>query len=181
MNIFLRIIFIILCFQMVNGSLCFAIPKEDLLIHEINLKVATSFKSKYGLEFIGVRLGDPNKIEPTGFIFEFIGTLSKAECRKLIVNCAEECIAAINANQEIQQYLCTSPFKIKNICITIYFLKPNLDAVRYPNISIVKVRNGKVDYVSIDVKPNKYGKYKIEEEEEPYEEAFRIVHEEARK
>ena len=78
MNSFLRIISIILCFQMVNGSLCFAIPKEDLLIHEINLKVATSFKSKYGFKLTGVNLGGPNKkIELTGLMFELVGTYNE--------------------------------------------------------------------------------------------------------
>ena len=51
---------------------------------------------------------------------------------------------------------------------------------RYPDISIVGIRRGKVEYLSIDVEPNEYGDYKTEEEE-PYEEAFRIVQEEARK
>ena len=124
------ILYLLLMLLIANTTLRGALREEQLLRHSINLKISEIFKKKYELSFMGVCVGAPGgTIEYMGLLFEFEGSLSKQGCRKLIVTCAEEYLAAINGNQEIQKYLNSSPFSIKNIGIDIYFLKPDHDGV----------------------------------------------------
>ena len=72
---------------------------------------------------------------------------------------------------EFQKYLFHSPFPIENVEIDIYFTTKDYKRVFYPDISVVGINRGKIGYYSND--PDSY-RFKSEEEE-PYEEAFRIV------
>ena len=145
---------------------------QTRMAYEINFKVSESLEKKYNIHFMGVRLGGPEKIDLMGMIFQMKNRLTKEECRELIVNCTEEYLTAINENAEFQKYLFQSPFPIKNIEIDIHIETEDGKDIYYPDISLVGIIRGKVDYLSDD--PENPYKYKSKEEE-PYEEALRIV------
>jgi hypothetical protein len=145
---------------------------QTRMAYEIDLKVSNSLEQKYKMHFMGVKLGGPEKIDLMGLIFHIKRRLSKQECRELIVNSIGEYLAAINENAEFQKYLFQSPFPIKNIEIDIHIETEDGKDVYYPDISLVGIIRGKVDYLSDD--PENPYKYKSKEEES-YEEALRIV------
>ena len=168
---FIKILFVVsmLLFQACNTN---ELKPDEQLAYEINFKVSESLEKKYNIHFMGVRLGGPEKIDLMGMIFQMKNRLTKDECRELIVNCIEEYLASINGNAEFQKYLFKSPFPARNIEISIFIETKDGKDVFYPDISVVGILRGKIYYRSDD--PENHYRYKSDEEE-PYEEALRIV------
>ncbi len=97
--------------------------------------------------------------------------LTKKECRKLIIKCAESYLNDINSDNELKQYLYQYPFAYKNLEISIFLKKPDGSDINYPDIRVISLYNDKISYDIQD--PN--SKYKYITSQEPYEEALRIV------
>lgn len=170
-----KIVLIIIGSFFLNFYLNAEIPEDSQLAYSINFKVYEVFKKKFGLTWAGVRLGGPKKINLMGLILNTDYPLNKDECRRLIINCTEEYLSAINCNSEIQKYLCCSPFPLQNIHIDIQINDENNDIVIFPKLSVVSARHGKIEYMSYYYKDDLL-LLKLREEES-YEDAVKIVHE----
>lgn len=98
-------------------------------------------------------------------------SLTKEECRGLIVECVEEYLKDINSDIDLKQYLHSFPFTYQNLGVIIFLTNPDGSSITYPNLCDVILHKGLVIYDAHDP-DNKYG-YKSTEE--PYEEALKIV------
>ena len=112
----------------------------------------------------------------TGMSYKIYRSLDTAEARKLIIDCVEEYLTAINASKEIRPFLENYPATSENIHLTVYSYNPDHRHTYDPSIGVVSARDGNVFYRTRD-KNNEY-RYKSETEE-PYEVALAMVRKEA--
>jgi hypothetical protein len=122
----------------------------------------------------GGALSNDNTKAKMEFIgFEIYRKLTKEEARILIVEIVELILANINNNKKITPYLYNVPFTDKNLEITIVVYNKDRSELYHPNVGLVSLTpRGTIQFVTYQPGPNcNYAS----EEEETYEEAFKIV------
>jgi hypothetical protein len=150
------------------------LPKADIIINTILDKTLMELRTKYPLSIIGVGGSQQDKKETTITVsFLLNQSLSKDECRKLIVDITEVLLKNINQNEDLQPYLYDVPFSYKNIKINVFLRHPDRSDINYPDISVFSLMKGIVGYDIDDPKI----RYRYSTEEEPYEKALKIVQE----
>lgn len=148
------------------------LPKADTIINAVLDKTLMELRSKYPLSIIGVGSGQEDKKRiMIGVSFLLNRSLSKDECRELLVDITEALLKNINQNEDLQPYLYNVPFSYKNIKIDVFLRYPDQSSIGYPHIFMFGLTKDNIDY---DVRyPNQ--QYGYSRQEEPYEEALKIV------
>jgi hypothetical protein len=100
--------------------------------------------------------------------------LTKEKLREFLIKFSQELLDQVNANEEIQQFLATKPFTIKNVEVIIFNQDKYGNEIYDPGISIARISNGILIYRTTD--RNERFKYK-NEFEEAYEEALKVLNE----
>ncbi len=90
------------------------------IAREIRSNVGKKLSKKHRMNLIGVGGGMMGSVYMIGLSFQVRHPLERNEVRYLIVDCAEELINAVNANEEIRPYLRDYPFTTKNVQIFIF-------------------------------------------------------------
>ena len=109
-----------------------------------------------------------------GLSFQIRGSLSKERLRIIIIDCVEEFLTLINANEQLRPHLKNYPFTTKEIEIEIFVVDATGRNVYDPEIMLASSYSGKIWYETVD-KDAKFG-YKTSTSED-YETALKIVRE----
>ena len=148
------------------------VPISDAILD----KVATELAKRHDMHWIGTSAAMMDCIKMTGMRYNIYRPLDKAEARRLIVDCVEEYIAAINASKQIRPFLQNYPVTAANIDIAIFSYNADRRTTYDPYIGTVSCRKGMIYYYTED-KDNEF-RYKSETEE-TYDEALAIIKKEA--
>lgn len=128
----------------------------------------------------GIRPSGKGAAMPEGVISELVlafdtkDTLTKTALRKLLLECAQELVNAVNSNPNIQPFLEESPFTVKNVQIIIYNHDKDGRELYDPEISTAQISEGILTYRTTDPVDDFKFKHNFEES---YEEALRALSE----
>lgn len=145
-----------------------------IMAHQIRTDIAEKLSKRYNMQVVGVGGGMAGSVNVIGLSFQILGPLSKEKLREILVDCVEEFLAPINANENIRPFLKNYPFTEKEIVITIFIVDASGRNVYDPDVVVATAFNGKIWYYTED-KDNKFRyKQKIQED---YQTALKIVRE----
>ena len=145
---------------------------EDMAI-EIRAQVGKNLSKKHKMKLIGLSAGLMGSVYILGFSFEIFHPLDRNEARRLIVDCVEELLTAVNNNKEIRPFLKNYPFTTKNVHILIFSSDAKGREVIDPYISVVCIsKSEKINFVIKELNKPKFHKKQYWE---PYSEALNIV------
>lgn len=150
--------------------------KDELLANQISLQTTDILEKRYGLRFCGAGGSydfNKKKTKTLKLCFQLFRVIDKNACRKMIVDCIEEFVDAINKNDEIKQYLSDTPFTVNNVEIVVYIYNSNHGNVYDPDICIVDSTEGVIRFYTKDPE-GKQKPYKSITEES-FAEALAIV------
>ncbi len=160
-------------FVMKNKQQEYHPSKGEQLVNSTLAKTAKIIKDKYNLKPCGEGVAMPGgSIQELTLCFDTKYPHNKEQLRELIIKSAQELLYQVNENKEIQDFIKTKPFTIKNIQIIIYNHDKNGRSLRDPEISNAQILQGVLNYSTID--PEDSFKYK-NEFEESYEEALKAI------
>jgi hypothetical protein len=144
---------------------------EDMA-NEISAKVAKKLAKKHQMDLIGEGGGMMGSVYMIGLSFQIHHPMDRDEARARIVDCVEELLAAVNANEEIRPFLKNYPFTTKNVHLAIFSNYADGREVFDPYIRVVTVYIG--DHIIFStMEPNKET-YKSRYRE-PYAEALAML------
>ena len=144
---------------------------EDMA-NEISAKVAKKLVNKHQMDWIGEGGGMMGSVYMIGLSFQIHHPMDQAEARARIVDCVEELLAAVNANEEIRPFLKNYPFTTKNVEVAIFTNYPDGKEVFDPYIRIVSV--DQCDSITFRTKEPNKSSYK-HRYHEPYSEALTML------
>lgn len=116
------------------------------MAREIRSVVGNKLAKKHKMDVIGVSGGMMGSVYIIGLRFQIHHPMDRNEARERIVDCVEEMLAAVNANEEIRPFLKNFPFTEKNIDIAIFTNYPDGREVFDPDVRVVSVN--KLGYVT---------------------------------
>jgi hypothetical protein len=149
------------------------IPAEYVVIaQKIRADMAKKLSKRHNMEVIGVTGGLAGRVNVLGLSFEIIGPLTKEQLREILIDCVEEFMTAINANERLRPHLKNYPFTPKEIEIELYIKGEKRRDLFDPEIRVAVATHGSLRYHTT-AKDNPFG-YKSEFMED-YEEALKIV------
>ncbi len=173
---FIFIVYVVLCSLLFVGFISYnrspSAVKASKSVGEILDSTTKVIQKKYKLNACGSGISMPGGIvQELGLAFTTKNTLSRNELRKLLIEFGQELLQQINNNKNIQPFLKTAPFTIKNVQIIIY----NHDQMGYdlfdPEISTAEISDGVLTYRTSDLITNRFNN----EFRETYEEALKAV------
>lgn len=152
------------------------ISKAESLVNTILKQTACSIVKKYKVSPVGSGAAMPNcVVEKLTLEFSsYKSPLTKDQLRELLIEFGEELLNNINSNKDLQPYLVSKPFTIKNVSICIYNYNQGRDLFD-PDITVASLSKGVIYYKTND--PKDIFKYK-NEYEETYEEAKKLLQKE---
>ncbi len=130
--------------------------EKEILADRILHKVGFELKQKYDLRPIGTMGQMMYNIEILGLHFQYFKPLDIPEARKLLLFSLETLLGEINQEKQIYRFLCTVPLRPTNIEIAIFLARPDGRDVADGNLSIVKVRDGVLEYKINDPKTDRF-------------------------
>jgi hypothetical protein len=147
-------------------------PKRKIA-SKITKELSEKFKKKYDLNFMGIsEAADEGKYKIVGMELNCKRILSKDEGRRLLLQCAQDTLDALNSYPQFRQYMINYPFTGDNIIINIYIRPPKNWDVYHPDIKVFSFFDSKLQYYTKS--PEKEFGY-FSKENESFEEAKRIV------
>ena len=168
----IRFLMLILSIAPLMMSFSFFKPKQrDYadIAREIRADVGKKLAKKHQMDVIAVSGGMMGSVYLIGLSFQIHHPMDREEARERIIDCVEELLAAVNANQEIRPFLKDYPFTTKNVDLAIFTNYPDGKEVFDPYIRVVSIyESDEIDYATKE--PNKVP-YK-NEYREPYSEAL---------
>lgn len=143
----------------------------------LNSIIKTSIKqltNRYPLIPAGIGGGEKDGKAKKEFVaFHIHKKLNKEEARELLVEIVELFLNNINKDKKIEHFLYNKPFTHKNLEFTVFIFDHDGSDIFHPNLGLVSLTSqGTISYVTYQ--PGRLVKY-ASEEEEPYEEAYRIA------
>jgi hypothetical protein len=146
-------------------------PLYVQLAHQITEKTAKKLKKEKNLIPVGSGGGMMDDVKAMMLAFNYYNEVSIEEARKLLIDCVEEFLAAVNSNEQIRPFLHNYPFTAENIEIAIYFSTKSGAPVSSNNICVASSWNGNISY-RIDI--SKTGPLTTIREE-TYQEALQLA------
>lgn len=151
---------------------CYIPARYVELAEKITNDVADVLSKRHKMTNIGKGGGLANCVNTLSLSFQIKVTLTKEQLREKLIDCEEEFLKAINANEEIRPYLKNYPFRTNEIDITIYVVDNCGREVYDPHIGVAFVKGDKIIYKTTD--PENTFRYKSEFVEN-YNDALRII------
>jgi hypothetical protein len=147
-------------------------PKKKM-VSKITRELSGKFKKKYDLNFMGIsEAADEGKYKIVGMELNCKKILSKDEGRRLLLQCAQDTLDALNSYPQFRQYMINYPFTGKNIIVHIYSKPPKNFDVYHPDIAVFLFYNDILSYKTNS--PQNSFEY-FTKEKETLEEAKKIV------
>lgn len=147
MTIYLKMFFCIACLFTIC-SYSNEMSAKRKIAYAISHSLANKFE-KIGLTFSGIsEASKDGKYQTIELLFNTTKTLTKAQGKKLILECAEDALTAFNSSFDLRPYMNEYPFTGKNINISIY-VKPNQGKeVFYPDVCIFNFFDNSIEYAT---------------------------------
>lgn len=142
---------------------------------KITEEVKALLSKRYKMQVVGITGGMADCVNVLGLSFQINGPIPKNVLREMLVDCVEEFLVPINADEKLRPFLKNYPFTAKEIDIAIFIKDKNGNRLYDPEISVASAHYGKVYFNTVD-KNNTMNGYK-EWMEEDYETARKIVEE----
>lgn len=156
------------------GSFC-ASDSRRLVIDRVFNKTIKIVQKNSKIKAIGTGLSSPGgAIQKFILSFQSRKPYTKEELRWWLIEIANTMLEQINNDPELQQYLVKSRFSIENVQIRIFNYDLDGEDVFDPEISVAKLSDGVIEYITRD--PADRYKYK-NEEKETYEAALQRLRE----
>ena len=169
---FILLFLIFMGFNMKNHQGYFPSEGEER-VNKLLSNTAKIIQSKYGLQPCGVGVAMPGgPIREVTLCFETKNSFTKEQLRNLLIESSKELLDQVRSDEKIQKFLKERPFTIKNVEIIIYNHDKNGRGLRDPQISIARISQGTLIYLTID--PENSFNFK-NEYEETYEEALNLI------
>lgn len=147
-------------------------PQYVALAGKIRYEVAKKLAKEFHMEPVGEGGSFYDCVRELFLAFEIQGPLTKDQLRNILVYSVEECLSAVNNNEEIRPYLIVYPFTPQEIEIVLYVKGKRGGDIYDPDIGVASERQGKLEYMITD-KTDTF-KYKLTDTES-YEDALKIV------
>ncbi len=125
-------------------SSCSKISIEEKKVHKIINRFNRSQEKQRDLRMVGVGSSIPENIEKFILRFKSQQNLTQDQTRDLIIECTNELLALINADDEVRPYLDHYPFKAEDIDLMICFVNENDQLVQYPFIAFAAIAEGTI-------------------------------------
>jgi hypothetical protein len=122
------------------------LPKDELLVSDINKQVTLKFKKEKNLCCIGSGAEMMYEIKMLSLSFNYYNEIDIAKGRELLVFAASEYLDAINTNVELRPYLDHWPFTANDIRINIGILKSTGKEVDLEKISFLSAEENMLMY-----------------------------------
>lgn len=151
-------------------------PEYVGMAQKIRAEMAKNLSNRHHMQVIGISGGMMGTVNILGLDFQIPGPLTKDKLRKILIDCVEEFLVAINADEKLRPFLKNYPFTEKEIEIVIFVSDKNGRELYDPDISVASAVDGKIYFNTVDKNKPK-GPYK-EWFEEDYETAKAIVQKE---
>lgn len=142
---------------------------------KITAEVKDKLRKRYNMSVVGITGGMIDCVNVLGLSFQIRGPLVKDVLRRMLIDCVEEFLTPINADEKLRPFLKNYPFTAKEIVISIFVDDKNGLELYDPEISVASAINGKLIFRTVDI-DNPWG-YK-QCMEESYENARKKVQEE---
>ena len=116
-------------------------------------KIGRELEKKYGMASFGGGGGaGPDGIRLMSLSLNRVdrGSLNEEEARKLIIECVDDFLKAVNNNEQLRPFLRDYPFTAKNIELDIYNIDKNQELFQFPSIAIVANFEGKIGFLTED-------------------------------
>ena len=133
----------------------------------------------YGLIYRGQGGSCMDNIKRISVLFKKPEKSDIPESRVLLVNCVEEFLRRVNADEDVRPFLVQYPFTNENVHISIGFQKPQNASEHETIVHVFNVEDRVVYSVYEKIPPPANYRHKPKLKE-PYEEALRIVKESGR-
>ena len=175
MRHFCLVVFILLLGSCQSGMTSNSYESPDYVrkAHAITAQVARKIKEETGLRLIGTGGGMMGHIRMMAMSFAHYGGVTMEEGRELVVYCVQEYLTAINACEEIRDYLIHYPFTSRDIEIAIFIRGPKNEDVPIGELNAVGIIKGILDY---NIKQTGLPSMK-KIHKETYQEAVKIIQE----
>jgi hypothetical protein len=147
-------------------------PQYVVLASKIRYEVAEKLAKEFLMKPVGEGGSFYDCVRELFLAFEIQGPLTKDRLRNILIHSVEECLSAVNNNEEIRPYLIVYPFTPQEIEIVLYVKSKRREDIYDPNIGVASARKGELEYMITD-KTDTF-KYKSIVSES-YDEALRIV------
>jgi hypothetical protein len=147
-------------------------PNYIVMAHKIRDKVATKLSKRYNMRVIGVTGGMADCVKVMGLSFQIRGPLSKTRLREIVVDCVEEFLIPINADEQLRPFLKNYPFTANELEIELFIVDDSGIKVYDPEIMIAAESSGEIRYLTYE-RDAKFG-YKSTVDED-YDTALKIV------
>lgn len=145
---------------------------DEKMVNKFLTRNAKKLQHKYGMNPIGTNVAMPGGVlKVLGLDFQIQKPLTREEARILLINISKEFLTAINENKKILSLFKESP-TISSIGITLFILDTHGDELYDPNLGIVAISEGKLEYITLVKKQNQEIKDKYIES---YEEALLLT------
>jgi hypothetical protein len=133
-------------------------------------KSGAKLEKAYDILHVGYKM--KGKFLHLELCFDVPRKMSKNESRKLLLNCAQEFMNDINANEELRPYLLEYPFTLHNVGINFYLGESDGADLYHPNYSFAACRPRGIEFITTD--PVKKCGFK-QVDEETHEEALALI------
>jgi len=143
-----------------------------VMANQIIAEVEAKLTKRYKMKAISATSGMAGCFNVVGLGFQIKGPLTKEQLRKILIDCVEEFLTTINANERLRPFLKTYPFTEKGIIITLFISDSKGKDIYDPEIMVATSYHGHVSYAT-KAKDQEFG-YK-QEFDEDYETAFKLV------
>ncbi len=124
------------------------------IVDQMTYPIAKQLYEQKELYQIGSGGRIANDVEKLSLSFMFYHEVNEEQARELLLSASQEYLSAINNNEKLQPYLYHRPFKIEDIEISVFFLKPDRSEVPPPDIYVAEVRDGMFVYKVDDLQNN---------------------------
>lgn len=124
---------------------------QSEIVHKIINDKANLLSKRYKLNVMGDIVGMPNGVvKKIGISFQSVGSLTKEQGRKILLETAQELLLATNSNVQLRPYLKNYPFTCENVEVAIYVVDKKGYSVFDPDIEVFSIRNGILNYKTVD-------------------------------
>lgn len=128
-----------------------SVPEEYVVIsQQIRSDVAAKLVKRYNMKVIGITGGLADCVNVLGLSFQIRGPLTKERLREILVDCVEELLAPINANERLRPFLKNYPFTAEGIDIEIFVVDNTGVKVYHPEIMLAAAYEGILKYRTFD-------------------------------
>ena len=149
------------------------LSKDDKMLYDFINHEGKILGIKYHMGQSATGIGGMDKVWLMSLSFNRYGDpLTEKEARKLIINCVDDFLEAVNCDERLKPFLENYPFTAKNLELAIFNYDKDHVLHYFPDIAIVTNSRGKVGFLTEDTS-TKYDYYT--EKYETYDEAVSIL------